>query len=198
MIFIIIVFYIREGSREGTTLHFGNINVISNFLGKEKPMKWKIIALRLGAIFLFFSILFLCLKIKTGKMQISDLYNNLYMFVPILLGAINHPFIEELLFRGIILSRFSKFISENRSNYLQAVLFGLFHSQFIYMFISMDRGDIKGFFIAFLIQIFNLTVYTFLGWIFGRAAIETKGIAIPAFLHTAIVISIYLSKGLIY
>jgi membrane protease YdiL (CAAX protease family) len=193
LIFMLIVFFRTSSQREGSTLHGGNINYISGFLDPKRPLPWKYIALKLAGYFFIFSIMAFLLRHKTG-----DVINNLYMVVPLFLGALNNSFIEELLFRGIFLSSFKSVIDEKYANYLQALLFGLFHSQFIYLSIAISSGDKKGFLLGFLIQVAILTIYTFIGWIFGRASLETKGIGLSTFMHTCIVMAIYLSKGLVY
>ena len=198
IIVILLLLYRNSIERAGTTLRVGNIEYISHFLGPKKPLSWKLIALRLSSMFFGFSALFLFLKCRTGTVSLQETFNNLYMIVPLFLGALNHSFIEELLFRGIFLSYFSRVMNEKYGNFLQALLFGLFHSQFIAIFNSLFLGDTGGFIGALIVQMFILTVYTFLGWIFGRSALETRGIGISTFIHTSIVMSIYLSKGFIY
>ena len=197
--FIIFILY-RKG-RTGTTLYKGNINFRSNFLGPEKIRSWKEIAIWLTELLIGFSILFLILRIKTGGVVFTELKNSIYtlLFIPLFLGALNHSFIEELLFRGIFLSRFKELMTEKKANYLQAILFGLFHTQFYDIISAMTAGGEAGkILIAVLIQIAILAVYTFVGWILGRSALETKGIAISTSIHTSIVIATYISKGLIY
>jgi len=193
LIFMLIVFFRTPSRREGSTLHGGNINYISGFLDPGRPLPWKYIALKLAGYFFIFSIMAFLLRHKGGLVL-----QNLYMVFPLFLGALNNSFIEELLFRGIFLSRFKSVIDEKYANYLQALLFGLFHSQFIYLSVALSSGDTKGFFIGLLIQTGILIIYTFIGWIFGRASIETKGIGLSTFMHTCIVMAIYLSKGIVY
>ncbi len=193
LIFMLIVFFRTSSQREDSTLKGGNINYISGFLDPKRPLPWKYIALKLAGYFFIFSIMAFLLRHKGGLVL-----QNLYMIVPLFLGALNNSFIEELLFRGIFLSRFKSAIDEKYANYLQALLFGLFHSQFIYLSIAISSGDIKGFLIGLLIQTGILIIYTFIGWIFGRASLETKGIGLSTFMHTCIVMAIYLSKGLVY
>ncbi len=200
MAFIIILLYHNSEKREGTTLKAGNINITSDFLGPKKILSWKLIALRLAGMFMFFSVIFLILKLKLGKLDMNEIKNSIYMFmfIPLFLGAVNHSFIEELLFRGIFLSRFKSLMDEKYANYLQAILFGLFHSQFLAIFSSPVTGNGGGMGIAILIQLFILIIYTFLGWILGRSALETGGMGTSTFIHASIVVSIYLSKGFIY
>lgn len=193
LIFMLIVFFRTSSQREGSTLHGGNINYISGFLDPKRPLPWKYIALKLAGYFFIFSIMAFLLRHKGGLVL-----QNLYMIIPLFLGALNNSFIEELLFRGIFLSRFKSVIDEKYANYLQALLFGLFHSQFIYLSVAISSGDMKGFLLGFLIQIAILVIYTFIGWIFGRASLETGGIGLSTFMHTCIVMAIYLSKGLVY
>ncbi|HPZ10188.1 MAG TPA: CPBP family intramembrane metalloprotease [Candidatus Eremiobacteraeota bacterium] len=193
LIFILIVFYFTIPRLQDTTLHVGNINYLSNFLDPKKPAKWRVIAIRIAGWFFLFSIVFLLLKHKTG-----ELTQNLYMIFPLFLGALNNSFIEEFLFRGIFLSHFKEIIDSPYANYLQAILFGLFHSQFIAIFHSIFSGDMSGFLGGLLTQLGILIIYTFLAWIFGRSALETGGIGTSTFMHTCVVMAIYLSKGMTY
>jgi membrane protease YdiL (CAAX protease family) len=98
------------------------------------------------------------------------------MIVALLLYAIWNCFVEETLFRGVLLSVFSKTLSPNIANILQAFLFGIVH---------VDPADA-------VTSIIKVLLFTFLGWFFGRAARETNGIGASFIMHTMLVVCIEL------
>ncbi len=96
------------------------------------------------------------------------------------------PISEEILFRGFLLERLEDLgFSENKSDWLQAVLFSAAHMPLIQ---GIQEG--MGIFVFFLI---SLT-----GWVLSRYKREGKSLIAPMAIHSAVNIGtceyIYLSS----
>lgn len=94
-----------------------------------------------------------------------------------LLGAVNNSAIEELLFRGIFLSVAAPLFGPLWGNLFQALSFGLLHQALSPVQYLAQAGTLA-----------------FLGWLFGRATLETGGIGWSFLLHSTLVAGIFLSK----
>lgn len=99
------------------------------------------------------------------------------IFFATLLGALNTSLVEEILFRALLLSLFSESVGFKTGNWIQAVFFGLIH------YPSFNL----------LHYIMKIVIFTFLGWLWGHATHETKGIGTSFLMHFAITIAIVAS-----
>lgn len=166
----------KEGKSESHYIHIGDISNKTRFLGRNEPDSWIGVCLRINtylAIVLGISIFFsFCHNFGSVKVH------NYSLIIPLILYALNNCFIEEALFRGLFLKVFKDSLGERAGNFLQALFFGLIH------FPSLNMFN----------YILKVVIFTFLGWIWGRATLETRGIFCSWFLHVGIVIAIGLRE----
>jgi membrane protease YdiL (CAAX protease family) len=92
------------------------------------------------------------------------------LLLSILIYALSSALMEEVFFRGLFLPIFDRTLSQ-RGNLYQALLFGGIHYN-----VSSP-----------LASLLKLVVFTFLGWYWGRATKETKGIGCSFLMHGAII-----------
>jgi membrane protease YdiL (CAAX protease family) len=92
----------------------------------------------------------------------------------IALYALWNCLVEELLFRGMLMGLLAGPAGSGWANRIQAVIFALSH---------VDP-------FSWLASGIRVLVLAFLGWLFGRAAIETKGIGASWIIHSMIVLAI--------
>jgi membrane protease YdiL (CAAX protease family) len=149
---------------------FGNLNIETDVLNKKAPTTWKKIVSRFAVV----------VAIVFSVLVVYGINKNGISTVPVsLLGAIVlyaswNCLVEETLFRGLLLSIFSKVLKNNYANILQAFLFGIVH---------IDPYNIP-------VSIAKVILFTFIGWFFGRAARETGGIGPSYLMHTMLVLGI--------
>jgi len=150
-------------------LHFGNLSIETNILNKKIPQKWKAILIKFCLWLIGILVIIFFLKKAQGDIKFP-----LVMLIPIFLYALWNCLVEETVFRGILLPVFCKTYDQRWGNIIQAVLFG---------FIHFNPLDIKT-------SLLKVLLFSFLGWFFGRATIETRGIGTSYIMHTLIVIGI--------
>lgn len=200
ILLMILVLFPSRNDRESSLLKFGNWNMETGTIDKNNPMPWKRVVLRISSFALIMAFIALALRVMTSEKFGAGLHNGISSWLDFLLntrfgalrpiheqltlipsnvlGAVNNCFIEELIFRGILLTVFCRVIGDKWGNVLQAFLFGLVH------FPSFN----------FWHYLAKIIVFSFLGWLFGRAAIETGGIKSSWSIHSAIVISMYVAQ----
>jgi membrane protease YdiL (CAAX protease family) len=177
LLLMFIVLFWKKEDRDTSLLRGGDWNVETDVLGGNQRVRWKKVVLRISFTTFVLAIAALLLRLKLS-MLIRPLPDQLMLIPSNFLGAINNCFIEEFLFRGMLLSIFSRAIGNKWGNILQAFLFGLVH------FPSFNMVH----------YIAKIIVFSFVGWLFGRAALETGGIKSSWTIHSIIVISMYVAQ----
>lgn len=155
---------------------FGDLTVRTAILGNETPMSWKRAFLRLASMLVGITIVGLVLR---PSLQISDAH--LCLYAALLIGGFNNSFIEELVFRGLLLPAFALRLSPEAANRLQAVLFSIVH----YSYVGDDTWN------PVIQEVSRLFLYVGIGWVFGRATRETGGIGVSTGLHFLITSAIW-------
>jgi membrane protease YdiL (CAAX protease family) len=171
-----ILFY--PGSKEETTfLKAGDWNTETGVLDPRHPMPWKKVVLRISLYASVLAALALVLRIHSHYL-LRPLHSQLVLLPSDILGAANNCFVEEFIFRAMLLTVFCRAIGPRWGNILQAFLFGLVHfpSFNIYHYLA------------------KIVVFSFIGWLFGKATLETGGIKCNWIMHTVIVISMYIAQ----
>lgn len=176
-IFLIYFSFGKNDDFKEKYFHFGDWNQITELFDKSKPVSWKKALLRFSLISLALSILILFFRYKMN-MLIRPVAFEVVLLPFDVLGAANNCFVEEFIFRGMMLTVFAGAVGTKWGNFIQAFLFGLIH------FPSFSPLHLTA----------KIIVFTFIGWIFGRAAIETKGIKTSWVFHTVIVASLYIAQ----
>ena len=150
-------------------LKFGDLSVETFILNKNQAQKWRWILIKF-MLWLSGLTIFIFL-VQTNK---TKGYFPLFMILPILLYSFWNCLVEEVLFRGLLLSVSTKVMKAEIANILQAVLFGLIH------FSPMDMK----------MSLVKVVLFAYLGWFFGKATMETKGIGASYLMHSLLVMGI--------
>jgi len=174
---MIAVLFPTARERQESSVNPGDWNVQTGILDAKNPRSWEGVVRRIGVMTLCLAVIALLLRLKCHSLM-RPFEDQAILFPSNVLGAVNNCFIEELIFRGIFLSVFVKAIGVRWGVFLQALLFGLIH------FPSFNP----------LHYMAKVVVFTFLGWLFGKASVETGGIKTSWCLHSIIVISMYIAQ----
>lgn len=150
-------------------LKFGDLSVETFILNKNQAQKWRWILIKF-LLWLSGLTIFIFL-VQTNK---TKGYFPLFMLLPIFLYSFWNCLVEEVFFRGLLLSVSSKVMKAEIANFLQAVLFGLIH------FSPMDMK----------MSLIKVVLFAYMGWFFGKAAMETKGIGASYLMHSLLVVGI--------
>ena len=193
LIFIVLVLFRSREERQESFLQPGNWKIETGFLDKKNPCPWSRVVLRISCIAVILAIAALVLRLKLahgsftalfwgplphGSMLMRPVIDQIVLLPSNILGAANNCFIEEFLFRGVLLTVFSRAIGQKWGNLLQALLFGMIHFPSFSLIHYLEK----------------VVVFTFIGWLFGKATIETGGIKSSWVIHTMIVVSMYLAQ----
>lgn len=168
LVMILGLYYIYADSIQNY-LHFGNLSISTNILNKKIPQSWKAILVKFCLWLIGILVIIFFLKKSQGSIKFPTI-----MLIPILLYALWNCFVEETVFRGILLPVFCKSYDQKWGNIIQAVLFGFLH---------FNPLDIKA-------SLLKVLIFSFLGWFFGRATMETRGIGTSFIMHAIIVAGI--------
>ncbi len=133
------------------------------WLGMKTATSWKKFGTIVALFFFFGGILFLWLS---NQPKIGMVTGTLPLLPFILLISATNAFSEEIMFRSALLAPLQAGIQRSSAVAVISVFFGLAHY--------------SGSFPSGLIWVF---LTGFLGFLFGKAMLETKGIAMPWFLH---------------
>lgn len=126
----------------------------------------------MGEIWIFIVVLILVVYAfwkRSSQIQIPVL-----MLVPVFLYAGWTSLMEESIFRGFLLPTLLNRLSQRTAIITQAAVFAVIH---------VKPFDLKTSFLAGVL-------FIFLGWFFGRAAVETGGIGASYVMHTALILGI--------
>ncbi|MCE1246166.1 MAG: CPBP family intramembrane metalloprotease [Firmicutes bacterium] len=160
------------GGRFPGYLRFGDLSVKTDILNRSNPQSWSAVLLRFG-IYLFSVLgILTILSRKTASTGGIDTA----LILPILLYALWNCFVEETIFRGVLLPVFGETFGDTYGNLVQAVLFGIIHISPVSIATSVLR----------------MVIFTFLGWFFGKAVKQTGGIGTSWVMHVLIIIAIEL------
>jgi membrane protease YdiL (CAAX protease family) len=151
-------------------LRFGDLSVKTDILNRNNPQAWSSVLLRFGIY------LFLILGIMTviSYRRFSPAGLNTGLLIPIILYAGWNCFVEETIFRGILMPVLSGSFGDKTGNIIQAVLFGCMHLSPVNIAVSVVR----------------MVIFTFLGWFFGNAVKQTQGLGTSWILHMLIIFAI--------
>lgn len=147
----------------------GNIRVFTPVINPKVYTPWRNILIK------FIIILAVGTIIKIFLNPVGNFHWQI--FFATLLGALNTSLVEEILFRALLLPLFSESVGFKTGNWIQAVFFGLIH------YPSFNL----------LQYIMKIVIFTFLGWLWGHATYETKGIGTSWLMHFAITIAVVAS-----
>jgi membrane protease YdiL (CAAX protease family) len=158
------------------------LNLDSLYLRKRPAGRWLVFAI---AAFLAVYVFIATIPLRPGSpiQQVLPTAANLTIqrvlaLTPALLVmAISNGFQEELLFRGLFLQRYTLFFGAGVANVLQAAVFAVAHVGVTYTPILL---------------VFLVAVVFPLGLLGGYLMRASKGIFVPAILHGAFDIQIYL------
>jgi len=195
---LVFLLLLRNGLQGSFTpfLAVGDGNRETLILGGEQPMPWRRACLRLTVMLLSLAALGLL-----ARPQTSFSADRWPAFIGRLIGGTNNSFIEELLFRGMLLPALLVRISAGPANWIQALLFSVIHWSYVgdgspsenapslalfrYGASLLTPGD------PLQQEAVKLGLYTGIGLLLGRAAIETRGIGVSTLLHALITVSIW-------
>jgi membrane protease YdiL (CAAX protease family) len=147
-------------------LIFGNVNAPVSGMkipGRDNPLSWKItgplLALLLTALT---SAAILALNPLTAEMVVAAIP----LLPGVILFALMNAFGEEMAYRAAPLSQLWQVVGKKHAIWMTAVWFGLGH-----YYGGISFGAIGAVF------------FTLVAVLFGKAMIETKGLAMPVFMH---------------
>jgi membrane protease YdiL (CAAX protease family) len=157
------------------TLGFGRPSHDTSFGGGP----WRAVLLRLGAATVLLEVAFLAVR---GAMWDPQ---GLAILVPIGAGMLLTAMWEEALFRGLLRPLAESALGARAGNLLQALLFSALHlaPAMVHSFSPELAAR----------EAFRFLLWVVLGWFFGLAARETKGLAVPVALHFVLGFAIYVS-----
>ncbi len=94
----------------------------------------------------------------------------------ILLYTVTAAFVEENFFRGFFLSLFTKLLHASKGNIYQAILFGAIHFDITSPLRSLAK----------------MVIFSFIGWLWGKATLETRGLGCSFLMHCSVLIALEL------
>lgn len=170
LILLIFILFPNKKAWQESLIHFGDVKAPSDLTANKRSWFYFL-------SFWFFAIIISAL-IMVHQKSAGVIWGKAayYSLIPLFLGAMNNSLIEEVLFRGVFLSRFSEVSGPVRGNLLQAVLFSFMH-------FSVELGGAR--------MIMQTILFLFLGWFWGKSALQTKGILIPFLMHSTLVMAMW-------
>jgi membrane protease YdiL (CAAX protease family) len=141
----------------------GNLSapVQREFLFQQR-MPWWVQALLFLAIFSGGTALFMAMTTQYSPAAFAQVLNNLPF---ILLAATFNAFLEEFVFRSVMLARVIPVLGSQQANWLQATFFGLGH------YFGNPSGPL------------GVLMSGAMGWALGKSILETRGFTIAWVLH---------------
>jgi len=173
IIMLLSFFYNNKTERSESFLRAGNMKEGTTVLGYKKPIPWYMVVIRFSLTVIIIFPILLTLQNLWPSYSNEKFIN----YLPVLLGTVTNCLVEEILNRGIFLGIFLKEMNERKANLLQAIIFGLLHWPSY----------------TLLHYLMKIVIFTFLGWFFGRATIETKGILPSTIMHSVLIACLYAS-----
>ena len=131
-------------------------------MGFPKPDPWTNFGLQWGIYISLGTFLFAYLAGRPSWAAFTGIAGTLPMIL--LLAAMN-AFSEEMIFRGSLLAGLSDVIDPRQAIWVAAVYFGIAH------YYGVPYG------------VLGMVMATFLGWVLGKAMIETRGLFWAWFIH---------------
>jgi membrane protease YdiL (CAAX protease family) len=173
IIILLSFFYNNKSEWRESFLKAGNMKEGTTVLGYKEPVPWYMVVMR----FSFAVIIIFVILLTVQKLWPAYSNKNFINYLPVLLGTVTNCLVEEILNRGIFLGVFLRDMSKRKANLLQAVIFGLLHWPSY----------------TLLHYLMKVVIFTFLGWFFGRASMETKGILASTIMHSVLIACLYAS-----
>ncbi|MFP4498378.1 MAG: CPBP family intramembrane glutamic endopeptidase [Vulcanimicrobiota bacterium] len=168
--FVFLLFFLFPEQPYTNFIRIGNLRTRTGIINPQKEETWEKILVKFAIlVFAVITVIFFINHLNQAPIQLI-----LILLAPIFLYAFWNCFVEESLFRGVLLSVFSQVFSESGANWFQAILFALVH---------YDPT-------ALTLSLIKIGLFTFLGWFFGRATLETRGIGTSFVMHTLLVTGI--------
>jgi len=173
IIILLSFFYNNKAAWSKSFLRAGNMKAGTTALGYKEPMPWYMVVTRFSVAVIIIFLILLTVQ------NLWPAYSNekFINYLPVLLGTVTNCLVEEILNRGIFLGVFLQEMSGGKANLLQAIIFGLLHWPSY----------------TLLHYLMKIVLFTFLGWFFGRATIETKGIMPSTIMHSVLIACLYAS-----
>ncbi len=153
-----------------SNVRIGEIGAGTSVLGGSEPMAWWKVALRIGLMILFLGSANAALRFSSATPEMMGLFGGR------LLGGFNNSLIEEIVFRGLLLPAFVLATGPKPANILQAAFFSIIHFSYLEEWFGWPA----------VVESVKLILYFGIGYLFGRAALETRGIGVSTFLHALI------------
>lgn len=161
--------------------HMGDWSV-NTTLTKRSHDTWKRICVFYSTALLItyavFAVRALVFPTDNGKPPVYNYPHWWLLVIPIMLYALASAALEEGFFRGLFLPVFSRSVGD-RGNLYQAFLFGGIH------FDIRNPED----------SLAKLVIFTFFGWIWGRATRETGGLGCGILMHFATILVLELRRN---
>jgi hypothetical protein len=165
-------------------LRWGDWNAVCDtrhlITGKQKSRTWREISLFFLAILacglIIFAVMTYLFNVPPRIAKPIGAGGVLPLLSAIFLYAVTAAIVEESFFRGFFLSLFSKVMGDEKGNIYQALIFGALHIDIT----SPIRSAVK------------LIVFSFIGWLWGKAAKETGGIGCSLMMHFGVLIALEL------
>lgn len=151
-------------------LQGSDLNVKTEVFDKENPRTWKSIVIRFAVVILLTTGVLVFLSHSRGAAKGFPAI----MIVPIALYAVWTCLVEETVFRGVFMGALVNPAGANVANHVQALLFAVVH---------YDPS-------SWVLSAVKIAVFYILGWFFGKATQETKGVGASLLMHTMLVTAI--------
>ncbi|NLI78403.1 MAG: CPBP family intramembrane metalloprotease [Candidatus Riflebacteria bacterium] len=151
-----------------TFLRFGDPSRETTILGGAQPMTWTRVAIRIGVMLLLLGGAHAWLRMDrpVDGVLLATLGGRW-------LGGFNNSLIEELVFRALLLPALATTLRPGAANLFQAAFFAVIH------YTCLPEWELA----AVAAEAGRLLLYLGIGWLLGRSAWETRGIAVSTALH---------------
>jgi membrane protease YdiL (CAAX protease family) len=161
-------------------LAIGNLNASAvgmRFPGKEKPIPWKIAG---TLIALLLTALMAAAMLAMNPLKTEIIAEVIPLLPAVFIFALMNAFGEEMAFRAAPLSQLWQVVGKGHAIWMTALWFGLGH-----YYGGISFGALGAVF------------FTLGAVLFGKAMVETRGLAVPVFIHLCsdVVLYIFLALG---
>lgn len=151
-----------------TFLRCGDPSRETTILGGSLPMTWTRVATRIGVMLVLLGGAHAWLRMDrpVDGVLLATLGGRW-------LGGFNNSLIEELVFRALLLPALATALRPGAANLFQAAFFAVIH------YTCIPEWELA----AVATEAGRLLLYLGIGWLLGRSAWETRGIAVSTVLH---------------